>query len=95
MRATTIMEYSHIRSSEDGHRQAYRFGQKAKSQKDKFIDTMPTVIQTRLITKKDWPATTKKAKELEHLEHIGNATHRQLHCLHWLKALQSPAYTHI
>ena len=42
-------------------------GQKAESKKDKFIDTMPTIIQTHLITEKDWPATTKKAKELEHI----------------------------
>ena len=42
-------------------------GQKAESKKDKFIDTMPTIIQIHLITKKDWPVTTKKAKELEHI----------------------------
>ena len=42
-------------------------GQKAESKKDKFIDTMPTIIQTHLITKKDWLVTTKKAKELEHI----------------------------
>ena len=42
-------------------------GQKAESKKDKFIDTMPTFIQMHLITEKDWPATTKKAKELEHI----------------------------
>ena len=42
-------------------------GQKAESKKDKFIDTMPTIIQMHLITEKDWPVTTKKAKELEHI----------------------------
>ena len=42
-------------------------GQKAESKKDKFIDTMPTIIQMHLITEKDWAATTKKAKELEHI----------------------------
>ena len=42
-------------------------GQKDESKKDKFIDTMPTIIQTHLITEEDWPATTKKAKELEHI----------------------------
>ena len=42
-------------------------GQKDKSKKDKFIDKMPTIIQTHLITEKDWSATTKKAKELEHI----------------------------
>ena len=41
-------------------------GQKAES-KDKFIDTVPTIIQMHLITKEDWPVTTKKAKELEHI----------------------------
>ena len=42
-------------------------GQKDESKKDKFIDTMPTIIQMQLITEKDWAATTKKAKELEHI----------------------------
>ena len=45
-------------------------GQDAESKKDKFIDTMSTIIQMYLITKKDWPATTKKAKELEHIIYI-------------------------
>ena len=42
-------------------------GQKDESKKNKFIDTMPTIIQMHLITEKDWAATTKKAKELEHI----------------------------
>ena len=42
-------------------------GQKDESKKDKFIDTMPNIIQMHLITEKDWPKTTKKAKELEHI----------------------------
>ena len=42
-------------------------GQKDESKKDKFIDTMPTIIQTHLITEKDWAVTTEKAKELEHI----------------------------
>ena len=42
-------------------------GQKAESKKDKFIDTMPTIIQMHLITEKDWPVTTKKAKESQHI----------------------------
>ena len=33
----------------------------------KFVDTMPTIIQTHLITCKTWPKTTKKAKELKHI----------------------------
>ena len=43
------------------------FGQTAKSKKEKFVDTMPTIIQTHLITCKNWDKTTKKAKELEHI----------------------------
>ena len=42
-------------------------GQKDESKKDRFIDTMPTIIQMHLITEKDWAVTTKKAKELEHI----------------------------
>ena len=42
-------------------------GQKNESKKDKFIDMMPTIIQTHLITEKTWADTTKKAKELEHI----------------------------
>ena len=41
--------------------------QTAKLKMEKFIDTMPTTIQTHLITCKTWPKTTKKAKELEHI----------------------------
>ena len=29
-------------------------GQKEESKKDKFIDMMPTIIQTHLITEKTW-----------------------------------------
>ena len=42
-------------------------GQKEESKRDKFIDTMPTVIQMHLITEKTWAKTTDKAKELEHI----------------------------
>ena len=42
-------------------------GKKDESKKDKFIDTMPTIIQMHLCTEKDWAVTTKKAKELEHI----------------------------
>ena len=34
---------------------------------EKFVDTMPTIIQTHLITCENWAKTTKKAKELEHI----------------------------
>ena len=42
-------------------------GQTEKSKMEKFIDTMPTIIQTHLATCKTWTKTTKKAKELEHI----------------------------
>ena len=42
-------------------------GQKEESKKDKFIDMIPNIIQTHLITEKTWVDTTKKAKELEHV----------------------------
>ena len=42
-------------------------GQTAESKMEKFIDTMPTTIQTHLITEKTWEKTTDKAKELEHI----------------------------
>ena len=42
-------------------------GQTEESKRDKFIDTMPTIIQTHLITEKTWEKITKKAKELEHI----------------------------
>ena len=42
-------------------------GQTAESKMEKFIDTMPTIIQTHLITEKTLEKTTDKAKELEHI----------------------------
>ena len=42
-------------------------GQTAKSKMEKLVDTMPTIIQTHLITCENWAKTTKKAKELEHV----------------------------
>ena len=42
-------------------------GQTEESTMEKFIDTMPTIIQTHLITCKTWEKTTDKVKELEHI----------------------------
>ena len=42
-------------------------GQTVESKMEKFVDTMPTIIQTHLITCENWKKTTKKAKELEHI----------------------------
>ena len=42
-------------------------GQATKSRMEKFIDMMPPIIQTHLITCKTWAKTTKKVKGLEHI----------------------------
>ena len=42
-------------------------GQTAKSRMEKFVNTMPTIIQTHLITCENWAKTSKKANELEHI----------------------------
>ena len=42
-------------------------GQTDESKMEKFIDMMPTIIQTHLITCKTWAKTTKKGKELQHI----------------------------
>ena len=47
-------------------------GQTEESKRDKFIDTMPTIIQTHLITEKTWQETTDKVKELEHIIRKGD-----------------------
>ena len=41
--------------------------QTEESKMEIFIDTMPTIIQTHLITEKTWQETTDKVKELEHI----------------------------
>ena len=41
--------------------------QKEEAKKEKFIETMPTMIQTHLITCKDWATVKDKAKSLEHI----------------------------
>ena len=42
-------------------------GQTTESKMKKFVDTMPTIIQTHLIICGNWEKTIKKAKELEHI----------------------------
>ena len=42
-------------------------GQTAEAKMEKFVDTMPTIIQTHLITCENWAKSAKKAKELEHI----------------------------
>ena len=41
--------------------------QKEEAKKEKFIETMPTMIQTHLITCKNWAAVKDTAKSLEHI----------------------------
>ena len=41
--------------------------QKVEAKMEKFIETMPTMIQTHLIMCKDWAETKDKAKSLEHI----------------------------
>ena len=41
--------------------------QKEEAKMEKFIETMPTMIQTHLIKCKDWAETEDKAKSLEHI----------------------------
>ena len=40
--------------------------QKEEAKKEKFIETMPTMIQTHLIMCKDWDTVKDTAKSLEH-----------------------------
>ena len=42
--------------------------QKEEAKKEKFIETMPTMIQTHLIMCKDWAAVKDTAKSLEHIK---------------------------
>ena len=41
--------------------------QKEEAKMEKFIETMPTMIQTHLIICKDWAETKDKAKSQEHI----------------------------
>ena len=41
--------------------------QKEEAKKEKFIETMPTMIQTHLIMCKDWDTVKDTAKSLEHI----------------------------
>ena len=41
--------------------------QNEQANMDKFIETIPTIIQTHLIIAPNWEEVTKKAKNLEHI----------------------------
>ena len=42
-------------------------GQDEQAKMEKFIETMPTIIQTHLIIEPNWKMVIKKAKNLEHI----------------------------
>ena len=42
-------------------------GQDEQAKMEKFIETMPTFIQTHLIIEPNWKMVTKKVKNLEHI----------------------------
>ena len=72
MQSWNILIFDPQKTDVDGHIDLIyilgdMLGQTAELKMEKFIDTMPTRIQTHLITCKTWPKTTKKAKELEHI----------------------------
>ena len=47
--------------------------QKEEAKKEKFTETMPTMIQTHLIICKDWADIKDKAKSLEHIIQKSNS----------------------
>ena len=62
------------------------------SKMEKFIETMPTIIQTYLIIEPNWAEVTKKAKSFEHIKDY--VTHQLLpHPLHKVQG-QFPPYIH-
>ena len=67
-------------------------GQTAEFKKEKFVDTMPTIIQSHLITEKTQEKTTDKVKELEHI--IRKCDPPAAALPNFTKAPQSPAYIH-
>ena len=70
-RTVTIMEHT-IKPDVDEHIDLINtlgdmVDQKEEAKKEKFIETMPTMIQTHLITCKDWTMVIDTAKSLEHI----------------------------
>ena len=67
-------------------------GQTAEFKMEKFIDTMPTIIQIHLITEKTWEKTMDKAKDLVHIIRKCDPPAAALPNL--TKGATSPAYIH-
>ena len=64
--------------------------QKEEAKKEKFIETMPTMIQTHLITCKDWDTVKDTAKFLEHI--IMKLIHKLWQCQQWQQVQQYRDY---
>ena len=64
--------------------------QKEEAKKEKFIETMPTMIQTHLITCKDWDTVKDTAKSLEHI--IINVINSLRQCQRWQQVQQYRDY---
>ena len=56
--------------------------QKEEAKKEKFIETMPTMIQTHLIMCKDWATVKDTVKSLKHIMSTKWAPH------HWGGGIQ-------
>ena len=67
--------------------------QNEEAKKEKFIETMPTMIQTHLITCKDWATVKDTTKSLEHI--IMNRIHLLQQCQQWQQVQQYQDYVPI
>ena len=67
--------------------------QDEQAKMEKFIETMPTIIQTHLIIEPNWAEVTKKAKNLEHIIHRCDPL--ALPHLFYKVQVQFPVYIHI
>ena len=72
MQSWNILVFDPQKRDVDEHRDLINtlgdmLGQTEESKRDKFIDTMLTIIETHFITDKTWQETTDKVKELEHI----------------------------
>ena len=71
LQSWNILIFDHQKTDVDEHidlinKLGDMLGQMAESKMEKFIDMMPTIIQTHLITCKTWAKTTKKVRVRAH-----------------------------
>ena len=72
LQSWNILSFNHKTTDVDEHINLINtlgdmVGQKEEAKKEKFIETMPTMIQTHLITCKDWATVKDTTKSLEHI----------------------------